>query len=150
MTRNLKSGGLLVALVVLFGLAGTAQAQAPRGGRGQCTDYVWAKLALPATYPNAKKWVTWLPSNGFRQVWLPQFGDVICYQPSALHNIPDPGHVGIVRGVQCVPGGLRLVVRAANWSPQPNPNWFLDYYCNVEDRFSPIPNGDCSVSFWRR
>ncbi len=152
MTRICTSG-VLLALVVLLALAGTAQAQAPPGGPGQCTDYCWVKLntppwRVPATYGNAKDWVNWLPGVGLKRAWPPQVGDTVVFQPNPLRGIGPLGHVGRVVGIQCVVGGFRIQLRGAN---QFRPITFVDYYTNVSDLFFTVsPNGDATVSFWRR
>src|SRR5438094_2841831 len=111
MSRIVKLGVLLLALVVLFGRAGTAQAQpAPAGGPGQCTDYCWGKLntppwIVPPTYPNANNWTNWLPGVGLKRVWPPQIGDIVVFQPNPLRGIGPLGHVGQVVGGQCIVGG---------------------------------------------
>jgi hypothetical protein len=153
MTGICKSGVLLLALIVLFALAGSAPAQARPG---QCTQYVAAKRSLTG-YPNAYQWANgYLASKGFRRVATPVAGAIVVYQPGVNGTNATYGHVAIVEYVwgPDAAGRIYFPIRGANQGASNvvhYARYFTDGgYSNVSVRASSMLPGQWGISFWVR
>lgn len=155
MTRKIVKScciSLFAALVLLFGLTGGVQAQAPAGA---CTQYVAAKRSL-AGYPNAFQWATngYLARKGYRQVAAPVVGAIVVYQPGVNNTDPIRGHVALVEFVQArdatgrIPFGIRGAAQGTS-NVTGYPRYFTDGgYSNVSVRWSSLGRGQQGISFW--
>ena len=111
---------MLFTFSLLLAIASDGRAQAASGysltasGWCWCTNYVANRFNLARNYPNAQDWGNgYLQRNGFRQVWVPQSGDIVVYSGSRL---PSVGHVGVIASVSSGSLSVRGANQAGNWS----------------------------------
>jgi hypothetical protein len=135
-----------VALLIVAGALSTsftpralAIFAAPDGGCW-CTTYVANHYHLPATYPNAYKWPSWLQKLGWTKDSVPHVGDIEVLQPKIDGANKLYGHVGIVRKASRT-GSKRWTVTLRG-SYQQMHTQFKDSGCrNVSDWTSTLSMG---------
>ena len=89
---------------------------AQAAGWCQCTTFVANYKGLPASYPNAGDWDSWLPSVGHPLDNYINNGDILVLEPN-VNGAGSLGHVGIVMTSSDQGGGYwNITMRSANWA----------------------------------